>query len=616
VVIPVATTRRPSDVLLPALGVRLMLWMSVTRFWLPELFTAAAKLGWHFDEHYFYLREDAARITYLRYGQLPAWNPYACGGIPGLGNPQDASLSPDFILRLVFGTNAGRHIATVLFVVLGMEGTYRLARRYDAAVPGAALAAVAFATSARFAGLVEDGWLHMFAFELMPWAALGLEIGTQRRTGWLLGGFILGWMVMCAGTYVVPYTGLLLGSMVALRTAEIAWRSRARTGRVDGRATAAPAICLARMIGVSALLTAVRVLPLLAIIRAHPRYFYTPESSWPGDVLGGLALRATDERWTRLLWTPLGGFNYIGTVVFGLAVLGVVTVDRRAIGLAILAVLFGSLACGVHGPLSPWSIVHRLPLFTQLRAPYRFIVVAGLLVSLVAARGLTRIEEGFELAAVHWRRRRPGPPGHPLTQKLILGSLGAAVAVAVAILAARQTIVDHRLLVGAVFDADAPLRTVDDFRQAKGNRWDAHVYPAANRGVLTCFEETEFPESPLLRGDIPSEEYADPTSDAKVTRTLWTPNRIVLHVDAPRSFDLMVNQNFHGAWRASRGEVFSKEKLLAVHAPAGQYDLVLTFRDWSVVVGGFVSVAGLLLVTVLLWPVVRSWLRAVRRALR
>jgi hypothetical protein len=354
---------------------------------------------------------------------------------------------------------------------------------------------------------------------------------------------------------------------------------------------------------------------MLAVIRAHPRYFYTPETTWPGDVLGGLALRATDEWWTRLLWTPLGGFNYIGTVVFGLAIAGVLTVDRRAIGLATVAVLFGGLACGVHGPLSPWSLVHRLPLFTQLRTPYRFIVVAGLLLALVAARGLTRIEDGLALAVVAWQRRRGRPSARPFTQKMILGSIGAAIAVAVAILAARQTIVDHRLLVGSVFGEDDPPRTFDEFRQAKGNRWDAHVYPAGNRGLLTCFEETEFPESPLLRGDIPSEEYAD-AKDAKVTRTLWTPNRIVLHVDAAKPFDLLVNQNFHGAWRASRGEVFAKEKLLAVHAPAGQYDLVLTYRDWSVVIGGFVSVGGLLALAVLLWPMARSRLRAVRRALR
>jgi hypothetical protein len=608
--------RRPTDALLPTLGVRLALWMLVTRVWIPELFTAATKLAWHFDDHYYYLHEDAARITLLQHHQLPAWNPYACGGVPGLGNPQDISLSPDFILRLVFGTNAGRHVATVLFVVLGMEGTFRLARRYAATVPASALAAIAFATSARFAGLVQDGWLHMFAFELMPWAALGLEIGTRRRAGWLLGGFVLAWMVMCAGTYVVPYTGLLLGAMVVASTAEIAWRSRRASGRVDWKGARAPLVCLGRMIGVSALLTAVRVFPMLAVIRAHPRYFYTPESSWPGDVLGGLALRETHERWTHLLSTPAGGYNYVGTVTFFLAVVGVLLLDRRALVLGVLAVFFGGLACGVHGPLAPWSLVHHLPLFTQLRTPYRFIVVAGLLLTLVAARGLTRIEDALVSAVASWRRRRSRPPpARPYSERLILGSIGGALATAIAIYAARQTVADHRLPVGSVFGQDAPLRSIDAFRQAKGNRWDAHIFAAADRGLLTCFEETEFPESPLLRADIPAEEYPEPRSDAKVTRTLWSPNRIVLHVDAPRPFDLMVNQNFHAAWRASKGEVFSKDKLLAVHAPAGQYDLVLTYRDPKILAGAVVSVGGVLFVLAMLWPLVRTRLRAVKRAL-
>jgi hypothetical protein len=607
-------TRRPSDALLRLGGARLVLWLLVTRTWIPELFTAATRVAWHFDEHYYYLHEDAARITILRYGQLPAWNPYSCGGIPALANPQDISLSPDFVLRLIFGTSAGRRIATILFVVLGMEGTYRLARRYDTAAAGAALAAVAFATSGRFAGLVDDGWLHMFAFELMPWAALGLEIGVHKRIGWLLGGCVLAWMVMCGGTYVVPYTGVLLGLMAATRSAGALWCSWSLPGR-RWQAAAAPFACLVRMVGVAALLTAVRVLPMLAIIRAYPRYFYAVESASPADVLGGLALRPTAERLGHLLGTASTGWNYVGGAVFLLAVLAVLTLDRRGIWLGLLTLAFGALACGVHGRASPWALLHRLPLFTQLRSPYRFVVVAGLFLSLGAARGLTWVEDAVGRLVAFVRRRVGRPTPRPFTERLVSGWLGAVVASALAVLAARQTVTDHRVLPGTVYGLDGPVENRDGFRQAKGNRWDSHVYPAADRGVLACFEETEFPQSALLRGDEAQEEYPDPTSSAKVTRASWSPSRIVVHVDAPEPFDLFVNQNFDPGWRSNVGVVFSKEKLLAVHAPAGTYDLVLRYRDWKVTVGSAVSIVGLLWLAVLLWPIARTRLRAYRRAL-
>jgi hypothetical protein len=600
----VIATKRPTDALLASLGVRLVLWMLVTRSWLQDLFTDGTRLAWHFDEHYHYMHEDAARITLLRYLQLPAWNPFQCGGIPGLANPQDVSLSPDFVLRLVFGTGAGRRLAALLFVVLGMEGTYRLARRYDASAAAAAMAGIAFGASGRFAGLVGDGWVFMFAFELMPWAMLAFELGQRQRSGWILGGVVMSWLLMCGGTYTVPYTGLLLGAM-AVAHSVLAYRAKT--------SALAPWLCLAKIVALSVGLSAVRLVPLLAVVRGLPRYFYSPDSNWPGDVLAGLALRAGDEKWTSLLHTDAGGWNYIGSVVFGLAVVGVLALDRRALWLGVLAVFFGALACGVHTKLSPWALVHRLPLFSQLRAPYRFVVVAGLLLALVAARGLTRIEDALPGLLRWWQRRRP--PLRPFTAQALVSVCAGVAAFGIAVFASHQVVVDHRLPPGSVYAMWPVVPNGDGFRQSRGNRWDAHVWPAADRGELACFEETEFPESPLLRADAPQEEYADPSGAAKVTRVSWSPNRLDLHVDARQPFDLLVNQNFHPAWRSSKGEVFSKEKLLAVHAPAGTYDVTLTYRDSRIIFGAVVSLGSLALALALTWPLVRRRLRAVGRLL-
>ncbi len=603
-------TRRLSDTLLTSLGARLVLWMIVTRVWLADVFTDGTKLAWHFDEHFYFMHEEVARITMLRFHELAAWNPFQCGGIPGIGNPQDVSLSPDFVLRLIFGTGAGRRLAVVLFAVLGMEGTFRLARRYDAAVPAAALAAVAFGASGRFSGLVGDGWVFMFAFELMPWAVLGLERGVHDRRGWIGAALVMAWLATCAGTYSVPYTGLLLASFAAGRALVTAFRSRLATGAIDWRGAAAAPVCLAKIALLASALGAVRILPMIAVIRALPRYFYTPESNWPGDVIGGLALREGDTWGTSVLSTSGAGWNYIGTAVCALAVLGVLVLDRRALFLGALAILFGGLACGVHTAFSPWSLVHRLPIFSQLRSPYRFVVVAGLLMALIAARGLTRLEDTPARIVGWWRRKRPAT--RPFTERLAASALGAAVTVGIAVLAARGVIMDHTLATGSVYGVDGPAESHDGFRQSVGNRWDAHVFPAADRGVLACFEETEFPQSTRLRGDAREEERADPPASAHVVRVAWSPNRVVLHVDAPADTDVLVNQNFHPAWRASVGDVFSKDGLLAVHVPAGSHDLVLVYRDPRVVVGAILSVIALAYVAATLWPSARRRARAVR----
>jgi hypothetical protein len=44
------------------------------------------------DQHLFY--HHVARAIIVRYHQMPLWNPWACGGMPLLANPQSRVLTP------------------------------------------------------------------------------------------------------------------------------------------------------------------------------------------------------------------------------------------------------------------------------------------------------------------------------------------------------------------------------------------------------------------------------------------------------------------------------------------------------------------------------------------
>jgi uncharacterized membrane protein YfhO len=112
-------------------------------------------------------------------------------------------------------------------------------------------------------------------------------------------------------------------------------------------------------------------------------------------------------------------------------------------------------------------------------------------------------------------------------------------------------------------------------------------------GTLSCFEEQPYPQSPLLRGDLPQEEYlADP--DAGTAQELsWSPHRIEVAVKLTQPTSLMVNQNFHRGWRANTGDVQPKEGLLTVALPAGEHHVVLTFSDPLMNAGLWISISTL-----------------------
>ncbi len=578
------------DRLAALLGVRLVVWILVGAALTPSLWTKPFAVTGHYDEHYFYAHDDAARITMVEYHELPAWNPYYCGGIPLAANPQDESLSPDFLLRVAFGTEPGRRLTVLLFLVLGMEGMFQLARRHRASAIGAAAAAVFFAAQGRFFFMLEFGWINMFGFELLPWAVLGYEEGRRSWRWALVGGFAVAWMLLAGGTYSVPYTVLALAGLAAFDTVA------ALVGKVRAREAALPwwsSLKSLALVGASgAAFSAAKLLPLLRVVQAHPRTIHLPQRVDAYQLLSAMLTSHLDK--------PMGlaAEGYLGAIAALLALVALLLRDRASSRFMTLGLLFFAFGMGEQGPWAPWSIVRHLPLYGQLRNPERFTLVIGFFVALAAGRALTRLEDvpGHVIGAI-WSRVRtwrglPELSPRPLVADLGFALLGVALAGGVAYAAAKDLVTDDRVH-QVLFTQDAPLRRAAEFHQARGNRWDAQVWPPMARGTLQCFEETEFPQSPRLRADLSAEEYTLEKQSAKVARLSWSPNHIRLRVVSDLETTVLVNQNYAKAWSSNVGAVRSVDGLLAVAVPAGDHEVKLSYDDGLFDLGVLISLASL-----------------------
>src|SRR5205814_9692111 len=54
----------------------------------------------------------------------------------------------------------------------------------------------------------------------------------------------------------------------------------------------------------------------------------------------------------------------------------------------------------------------------------------------------------------------------------------------------RSEVVTHNSIPqGSMFTMEGPLEYRDQFKQARGNRWDSHIWLYASRGTLQCFHE-------------------------------------------------------------------------------------------------------------------------------
>lgn len=578
-------TIRWTDRLASMTLLRLVLWVMIVAYTHEGIVTDPFSLTEWMDDHQFYSWEESDRTTLLRFGQLPAWNPFWCGGTVGISAPEDPFLSPDFVLRLIFGVAHGRRLTILLLVVLGLEGMYRLCRRLDASAVGAAFAAVVYANTDRFVGFIHDGWVHFLGFELIPWVILGLVAGITSLRWRIVGGLFLAWIVLAPGTYPTPFTLITVGYFtVTLCLYALLGRSPAT---VDGaglekwwRRPWCAVWVSAATIGVVALgLAFGKLLPTLMWVREFARVFVEKEVHEPPQVFSGM-------------WPHYG-------LVLILALVGAATADVAAAIFCGGALLAFSLACGDYGNYSPFHLLKVLPIIGQLRFPDRYMVLFVFFISGGAARGITRIEDAFVglvrrlWEGIHWARRRAIPPFPAALGWLSVG-LAAYLAYGQVRPLAESVVEPMRIRKHAMFTEPPPHAFDQPFRQHRGNRRDAHVFPLLNMGTLYCVAGNPLPESPLLRADLPQEEYpADPTK-ATVKRLMWSPLAIELEVDAKEATTIHVNQNWARQWHASVGTVKSVQKLLAVDVPAGKNIVRLEYKDRFLVGCLLVSFATLL----------------------
>lgn len=569
------STQRWTDSLASMTVVRLAVWVAIAAFAYQGVLTDAFKMTEWMDDHQFHSWEESDRMTLLRWGQLPAWNPYWCGGTVGAAAPEDPFFGPDFLLRILFGVAHGRRLAIILLVVMGFEGTYRLCRRVDCTVVASGFAAIAFGTCDRFVAFIHDGWINFLGFELIPWVALCFLKGLESWRYRLLGGFFFAWIVLSAGTYPTPFATLALGYLT------VAFSIRGLVNGAPGsRAWLTPWVTALTIGLVGLALSFGKIVPTLAFVTQFPRVF-TPIEAGQAPVLFA------------------GFYGRYGFVLF-FALIALVTADAAA-GLFLGGlVFFFALAVGDFGPWSPFHLLKSLPVFRQLRFPDRYMVLVLMFAAVCAARGITRLEDAVPSVVRGawsrfraWRNKETSEaPAELVYVAIAIAAYGAYTVVRPQL---TQLLESVKIKPGTMYVQEGPRSYDQPFRQTRGNRRDAHIFPAANLGTIYCFAGNPLPVSPLLRGDLPAEEYPVDPRKATVKRLSWSPNEIELEIDAREATTIRINQNWAPEWRTSVGNVKNDERLLAVDVPAGKYTLTLAYRDRALIACLLVSVAASLL---------------------
>ncbi|MFP2913057.1 hypothetical protein ACLESD_50235, partial [Pyxidicoccus sp. 3LFB2] len=541
---------------LPSLRLALFGVLALVACWRP--LQQAGALNDFRDSHLLHSYEDAGTRTLTRYGQLPLWNPWACGGQYALGSPQTRVASPTLLVSAALGSRRAEPVVLWAFLVLGMEGFFRYARRRVGSTLGALGAAPLFGLTGFTALSWSIGWLNFAGFLLLPWLLLGTRRAAEGKvSGAALVAGVFAFLLGFGGTYPVPMGALF----VALEAGRTLYELRGTARRREALWA----------LGATALFTlaacAYRLWPLVETMRSAPRIMAgTPCHSL--ETLGRMLLQLP----ARSGHSNPGNF-FLVPVALALVPVAVVLGRHRARYPAVMAALCVWMAAGYAAKPSLFAGLRLLPIFGTLRYPERFLVPAGLFIAELAALGLAA------LLVRSWRSR----------------GWGRAAALACVVVVAGWGVQVHafaRLTRWASMVAEpppTPSEAEQPFAQARGNRWAQGYFLALNRGSISCGEAWPVPMSERLRGDLPQEEYLEAPDSGTARRVEWTPNRVEVDVVATRPAVLLINQNWHPGWKASTGEVVSRDGLLGVRLPEGEHRVVLRFVPRSGVGGAVVS---------------------------
>ena len=550
-----------------------LLYLLLSLVYTSPLFIQPSGGGGHLDWRFFHYLNESSRRIILDYGQFPLWNPWGCGGNVHLANAQTQFLSPYFLLVLIFGAPFAAKLFILFHFWLGFVGMHRLVQSQGRSPITAVASSLVFGLAGFHAMRAGGGHATFLPFLYLPWLLLAYESSREKLRNSVWIGLLLAETVFEGGIYPLALFLLVLvfEAVYDLLSELGRWR-HARHWRPIGIGLIAALV----FVGVSA----VKLGPVMQYLGDAPRHIKLDDSLNLTLLLKAFLSRSLIRHLPGHEYVWHEYINYIGLLpVFAWFWLWGRRDEEPLRRWFFASGLFLLIMIGDHGALSPYALLHHLPIFDSLRVPARYGVVVVFYVALIFGVFINWLD----FRAEDWARRfRHRPKRAWLLQRLALFAL-LVVGLDMGITNAR--------LWWPGFRIKAPPAKTQDFFQGRGNGNDQWWRVTQNEGTPHCYEVNPVPTAKgLWYGPGPQMRLQNPQL-GEIRDIVFSPNRWSAEVQLSAPARLIVNQNFQRFWQldSSPGTLVNAQGQLAVDLPAGTQQVVL--RYWPDHLGVFIGLS-------------------------
>lgn len=509
-------------------------------------------------------------LSLLQYGEGPWWHPWLCGGVPAWGTVEGATnlVSPYLPLYLLADLRSAIRVEVVGDGLLGIAGAWCLARCFTSSRVLAASVAALYVLNGRWALQAAVGHTWHLQYALLPWVFYCIERWRREDTGSARGrltsGFVFGagalmaYMVYAGAIYPLPHTLLFAAVYVAvLGVAERRWL---------------PLVQLA-VAGVCAFgLAAPKLFAVADTMRQTPRLIESNEQIGLRELL--VMLTEPEQRYGAFPvhvpaynWHEWGLYVGVGGVL--LACTGLFARSARGTALKLCGALALLLGFGAFHEYAPWTLLHRLPVFSSQHVPSRFHYPMLLFFGLAALDTLEPLVKKYLSA-------------RPAREALLLAVLALFL---VDLVRVNQVPFTQAFWMRAPRDI-FPLELFEHQTNAPVNYvrpdWAAPMLLAmfANSGVIRCYGADPQLVIGAIAADAPGYRgrayVADGPGRAEVVE--WSPNRAVVRVRGARPGALVVyNMNADPSWSADGAPATALNGAVAARLAPGRDQLVFSY---------------------------------------
>ncbi len=329
------------------------------------------------------------RKAVVEYGELPSWNPHFYGGTVQWGHPDDPTVSPLFVLILLFGEVAGAKIAIVLALAGGMFSMWLLARHLGCGAAASLFAAIVWSLNGWHGYHLAVGHCDHITFLFQPLAVYFFLKAIDRPAYRALGGAVVALMYLCGGPYPFVFTSIMLVVFSLFLC--------------GSRNSMSPFVAALKTLLFAAGFAMIKLLSTFE--------FAMLAQSSPTDISGTPlpvvwqaffdSALGMHEGHAGLRWGSWEYAAFIGFLPAALFILGAAVTSRRSWPWTACGLVFLITALGSGSPVNFFSLFTAPPGLSGMHVPFRFVIHFILVLTVVGAMGLDHLLG--RLARAGWR---------------------------------------------------------------------------------------------------------------------------------------------------------------------------------------------------------------------